>query len=90
MLRSLPWRRAASLLLPLLLVGAGSCSGVRVRIGLPTAADNALPISIGLGGIDPARIDVELDGVDVTASFAVAPGGLAPLRARTCCVCAAT
>jgi hypothetical protein len=77
MLRLLPSRRAIALLLPLLLVGAGSCDSVRVRIALPTAASNALPVSIGLAGLDPASVSVALDGVDVTPSFAPAPGGLA-------------
>jgi hypothetical protein len=68
-----PHARTAVLLPLLLLLGVGSCNPRPINIGLP-ALDGSLPISITLpAGTDPATATVQLDGADVTSSFA--PGG---------------
>jgi hypothetical protein len=58
-----------------LLAGTGSCEKP-VHLGVPTL-DGRLPVLITLSpGTDPSRVTVRVDGVDVTASFAPAAGGL--------------
>jgi len=67
-----PTRSLRPLAFSLALLGTAAC-GPPIRLGLPTAA-GTIPVEIALAGdVDPARVRVALDGVDVTASFA--PGG---------------
>lgn len=70
-LRSLP-------LLALVLLGSACGRMQIIEIGIPTAAENALPVHVALAdGVDPASVVIELDGADVTPLFAPAPGGVA-------------
>lgn len=71
-------RFARTLPLLTLLVSASAC-GPRdfIRIGIPTAAENALPIHVVLSGsVDPGSVAIELDGTDVTTLFGPTSGGV--------------
>jgi hypothetical protein len=67
--------------LPLLafLLGIAGCGRPWiVELGVPTAAQNALPVHVALSAsVDPASVVIEFDGADVTSLFAPAPGGVA-------------
>ena len=71
--------RSASALLFLLvlpLLGAGPCSAPKIKIGLPSVAAG-LPVLVTLAdSTDPAQVQVEVAGQDVTASFEAGGPGL--------------
>lgn len=71
-------RTARSLPLLALLLAITACGPLQlVQIGVPSAAENALPVHVALSAsVDPASVVIELDGTDVTALFAPAPGGV--------------
>ena len=58
------------------LLGAGSCSAPKITIGLPSAAAG-LPVFVTLAdSTDPAQVQVEVAGEDVTSSFQSGGPGL--------------
>lgn len=66
-------RLVVALALALPVLGAASCGGPVIQLGLPTPAGE-IPVRIVLAAdVDPATVAIALDGVDVTNAFV--PGG---------------
>lgn len=66
--------RSALVLVPILLVLG--CGGRVVEIGVPVAG-GGLPVTVYVGaGVDPADVEIVLDGQDVRPLFTAGPAGL--------------